>query len=106
MALPNMLHVLLLRALRSGPDFGHHLLARFAALDPELRPGPSTIYPALRRLEADGLATSTQVPQRPDRGGRPRAVYHLTKKGLRRADQLARFLRGLEATAPSSREAA
>ena len=44
MALPPMLDVLLLRALRSGPDFGHHLVARFEALDSELRPGPSTSF--------------------------------------------------------------
>jgi DNA-binding PadR family transcriptional regulator len=95
MAIPHSLDVLLLCALRPGPDYGHALAQRFATLDRSFRPGPGALYPALRRLELAGLATSEEVPQRADRGGRPRRVYALTPKGKRRADQLAKFFGAL-----------
>ena len=41
------------------------------------------VYAALERLEAKGLATSEVGEPTPERGGRAKRYFHVTKKGLR-----------------------
>lgn len=41
---------------------------------------PGALYPVLRRIEANGLATSEQRPS-PIHGARPRSLYTLTDAG-------------------------
>jgi DNA-binding PadR family transcriptional regulator len=43
----------------------------------------SAVYIALRRLEAKGLATSRMGDATPERGGRPKRYFALTKAGAR-----------------------
>lgn len=41
----------------------------------------NTVYPILRLLEEQGLVESREGETTPERGGRPRIYYKLTKKG-------------------------
>lgn len=91
MAQPYSLEGLLLCALRDRPDFGRNIALRISKLEPTFAPPTGALYPALQRLEDEGLARSEAVPQSAERGGRPRRVYRLTPAGKRQAQQLARF---------------
>lgn len=72
------LDLLLLSALAEGPLHGYGLLQvirekSHAAFDlPE-----GSVYPALHRLEREGLLTSTWS----ERSGRPRRMYKLSRRG-------------------------
>lgn len=79
-ALKGHLDLLLLAALRPGPAHGYAIieeLARRSGGEFELAEG--TIYPALHRLERQGLIDSEWS----DTSGRQRRVYKLTRKGHR-----------------------
>lgn len=97
MAQPYSLEALFLCVLLRGPNNGTGILAQLAQLDADLHPAAGATYPALRRLEEEGLTTSKDVPPPADRGGRPRRFYALTPKGRRRANQLSRFFGALVA---------
>ena len=98
MAQPYSLEALFLCVLLRGPNNGSGIVAQLAELDSGLHPGQGATYPALRRLEEEGLATSKNVLPPADRGGRPRRFYALTPKGRRRATQLSRFFGALSAS--------
>jgi len=59
-----------------------------------------TIYAALERLEENGLVSSELGRPTPERGGRAKRFFHITKKGLREVREARRALinlwRGLE----------
>jgi PadR family transcriptional regulator, regulatory protein PadR len=91
------LDLVLLSCLQDGPAHGYLLIKRLrersgGAFD--LLEG--TLYPALHRLEAGGLAASTWSSSR----GRRRRVYRLTAKGNRvlgeRADEWRTFTRAVD----------
>jgi PadR family transcriptional regulator, regulatory protein PadR len=66
-----------------------------------LQAGPGSIYPALRKLERDGLARSWTA-RRPHPGrGRPRRYYELTARGFREVDHLQEAVRAAVADAVS-----
>src|SRR4051794_13141014 len=76
--LKNHLELLALTALTDGPGHGYAIIGAIRARSGgefELLEG--SLYPALHRLERDGLVSSSwsQV------GGRRRRVYKLTRKG-------------------------
>jgi PadR family transcriptional regulator, regulatory protein PadR len=74
------LDLVLLSCLREGPAHGYLLIGRLrerSVGEFELLEG--TLYPALHRLEAAGLVTSSWATE----GGRRRRVYRLTAKGTR-----------------------
>jgi DNA-binding PadR family transcriptional regulator len=74
------LDLVLLSCLRDGPAHGYLLSKRLherSGGEFELLEG--TLYPALHRLEASGLAASSWASE----GGRRRRVYRLTPKGTR-----------------------
>jgi PadR family transcriptional regulator len=76
--LKNHLELLVLTALRGGPGYGYSLIRELrerSGGEFELLEG--SIYPALHRLERDGLVTSTWS----EVGGRRRRVYRLSRKG-------------------------
>ena len=66
-----------------------------------LQAGPGSIYPALRKLEGEGLVRSwTAVP--PHRGrGRPRRYYELTTRGFGEVHRLQDVVRAAVADAAS-----
>ena len=80
-ALKGHLEVLLLRSLAGGPCHGYAIIDWLQQRSSgEIKLAAGTLYPALHRLEADGLVRG-QWQEPP--GQRKRRVYALTKKGLR-----------------------
>jgi len=80
-ALRGHLELLLLAALDQGDQHGYALIEWLRARsDGALDLGEGSVYPALRRLEAAGCASSSW---RTD-GGRHKRVYRLTKLGEKR----------------------
>ena len=92
--LKGQLDLVLLSCLQDGPAHGYLLIKRLrerSAGEFDLLEG--TLYPALHRLEAGGLVSSTWSAS----SGRQRRVYRLTQKGNRalgeRADEWRTFTR-------------
>ncbi|SRR5258705_8944360 len=72
-----------------------------------LRAGPGAIYPALRKLEGEGLARSWTAGRPHGGRGRPRRYYELTARGFRAVHHLQEAVRAVVADvialpAPSS----
>ena len=69
---------LILATLREGPLHGYGVVEKLrGASDGAFDLAEGTVYPALYRLEAAGLLSSTWTTV----GGRRRRVYQLTKRG-------------------------
>ena len=86
----------LLAVLRSGPAHGYALVRRLdVASEGVFALGEGTVYPALHRLEREGLVVSSWSKE----SGRRRRVYSLTRNGERalehRAVEWATLSRGL-----------
>jgi PadR family transcriptional regulator PadR len=98
-ALKGHLDLLLLAVLEKGPAHGYALIESLRT-----RSGGSfdlpegTVYPALHRLEKDGLLSSHWSQD----SGRRRRVYQLTPKGVetlaRRQSEWRQFSRAVDAT--------
>jgi PadR family transcriptional regulator, regulatory protein PadR len=72
------LDALVLAALEGHPAHGYGVIRRLRARSGEVfRPAEGTVYPALHRLERDGLVTSRWTSE----SGRRRRVYRLTRAG-------------------------
>jgi len=83
----------LLQALREGPAYGRELVRRIArATSGRVRFAEGSIYPALRRLQADRLVRRWSVVPGRRRGGRARRYYELTERGVRASDAERRDL--------------
>jgi PadR family transcriptional regulator, regulatory protein PadR len=92
------LDLLLLSALAEGPSHGYLLIERLRARSGGTFDLPEgTVYPALHRLERDGLLSSAWT----EAAGRRRRVYRLTRRGraalARRAGEWRSFARAVEA---------
>jgi PadR family transcriptional regulator PadR len=83
---PLDIQAVLLQVLMEGEAFGLQVISRIEArTGGKLRFAQGTVYPALRQMERDGLLTSRQGDPLPERGGRPRVFYALTRKGWKSA---------------------
>jgi DNA-binding PadR family transcriptional regulator len=51
-----------------------------------------SVYAALERLEAKGLVESTVGDPTPERGGKAKRYFHITKEGLRQVHETRRVL--------------
>lgn len=72
------LDMLLLSVLHDAPAHGYAVVERMAEIsDGTFALGEGTIYPALRRLEKNGLLRSSWTTAK----GRRRRIYQVTKKG-------------------------
>ena len=72
------LDAMLLAALRSGPDHGYAIIERLRVRSGGTFSLPEgTVYPALHRLEQEGLLSSRWAQV----SGRRRRVYRLTQRG-------------------------
>jgi DNA-binding PadR family transcriptional regulator len=92
----------LLLALREGPAYGRELVRRIArATSGRVRFAEGSIYPALRRLQADRLVRGWSVVPGRRRGGRARRYYELTERGVRVSDGERRDLLRLAGGAAS-----
>ena len=92
------LDLLLLAALAEGPSHGYVLIERLRARSDGAFDLPEgTVYPALHRLERDGLLSSAWT----EAAGRRRRVYQLTRRGrgalARREAEWRSFSRAVEA---------
>ena len=97
-ALKGHLDLLLLAVLEKGPAHGYALIESLRARSGGTFDLPEgTVYPALHRLEKDGLISSTWSEE----SGRRRRVYQLTPKGIealsRRQAEWRQFSRAVEA---------
>jgi PadR family transcriptional regulator PadR len=86
----------LLQALIAGDNYGLALIN----LVKERTKGKvilnqGTIYPALRKMEKDGLVKSYESEPLPERGGRPRVYYKITALGRKTAMEDAQTVWGL-----------
>ncbi|QQS00274.1 MAG: helix-turn-helix transcriptional regulator [Austwickia sp.] len=88
------LDLCLLALLRGGPDYGLSLTQRLVAAGVDEVPG-GTLYPALLRLERQGLLASDSVAST---SGPRRKYYELTPAGLRQLEQLVTQWHGFRAT--------
>ena len=81
-----LLPLLVLHFLADGPSYGNQLMERVELLSGGLiAVNPNTMYPLLRRLEADGLiAGEWEHPER-----RSRRFYRTTAAGERERERLA-----------------
>ncbi|QEC50141.1 PadR family transcriptional regulator [Baekduia soli] len=81
-----LLPLLVLHFLGDGPSYGNQLMERVELLSRGLiGVNPNTMYPLLRRLEADGLvAGEWEHPER-----RSRRFYRLTPEGEAERERLA-----------------
>jgi transcriptional regulator len=76
--LKNHLELLVLTALKAGPGHGYSIIRAIRERsDGEFELLEGSLYPALHRLERDGLVTSSWS----EVGGRRRRVYKLRPKG-------------------------
>jgi PadR family transcriptional regulator PadR len=59
-----------------------------------------SVYAALERLERKGLVVSTIGDPTPERGGKAKRYFRVTKEGLRQVHETRRVLTGLWRTLP------
>jgi PadR family transcriptional regulator PadR len=99
-ALKGHLDLLILAVLAGGPAHGYALIETLRQRSCGLFDLPEgTVYPALHRLEEQGLLASRWSNE----GARRRRVYQLTPKGLqaltRRREEWRQFASAVDATA-------
>lgn len=63
-----------------------------------------SVYAALERLEAKGLVTSSLGDPTPERGGKAKRYFQITRQGLRQVQETRRVLSKLWATLPGATE--
>ncbi|HWA94552.1 MAG TPA: PadR family transcriptional regulator [Terracidiphilus sp.] len=59
-----------------------------------------SVYASLERLEAKGLVTSSLGDPTPERGGKARRYFRITKQGLRQVQEMRRVLTKLWKAVP------
>ncbi len=59
-----------------------------------------SVYAALERLEAKGLVESNLGDPTPERGGKAKRYFRVTREGLRQVQETRRVLTGLWETLP------
>lgn len=85
-ALQGTLDLLILKTLARGPDHGYGITCSIlSASDNQLRVEEGSLYPALRRLEADGLV---EAEWRTTENKRRARYYRLTRQGAKRAVEI------------------
>ena len=62
-----------------------------------------SVYAALERLEAKSLVESTLGDPTPERGGKAKRYFKITKEGLRQVHETRRVLSGLWKTIPDAK---
>jgi len=98
-ALKGHLDLLLLSILANGPAHGYAVIESLRARSGSVFDLPEgTIYPALHRLENQGLLSSSWSEE----SGRRKRIYHLTAKGRQalnvRQDEWLKFYKAVNAT--------
>lgn len=83
------LPLVLLWLIRERPRHGYDLMAELTRLfEPDYRPSPGTIYPAVEALETEGLTVGAPVDGK--------VVYEITEPGMLALDARLDVLAGIE----------
>lgn len=100
-------HFVLAALLRlDGESYGVPILEEIATRTERAVSRPS-VYIALRRLESKGLVTSRLGEATPERGGRAKRYFRLTRAGARQLEQTRlAFERMWQGLTPASRRTA
>lgn len=62
-----------------------------------------SVYAALERLEAKGLVVSSLGDPTPERGGKAKRYFRITKQGLRQVHEMRRVLTRMWQTIPEAK---
>ncbi len=84
--------LLLLAVIQLGDDAYGVPIARRLEVERGRSVSVGTVYAALERLEAKGLVTSSLGDPTPERGGKAKRFFRVTKEGLRQAQETRRVL--------------
>lgn len=84
--------MLLLAILQLGEDAYGVPIARRLEIERGRSVSVGSVYAALERLEAKGLVTSSLGEPTPERGGKAKRFFRITKEGLRQAQETRRVL--------------
>ena len=92
--------MLLLALIRLGDDAYGVTLSRELALWRGRDVAIGSVYAALDRLELKGLVASSLGESTPERGGRAKRYFRITRQGLRSVHETRRVLSGLWKSLP------
>lgn len=93
---PITAHAAIISALVRGEASGRDIKKRVSDMTKgSMSLGPSTLYPALRSLEADGLIKAREEEGGEVRRGRPRRIYTLTGDGAKAYNEFRQAAAGL-----------
>jgi PadR family transcriptional regulator len=84
--------MVLLAVLRLGEDAYGVTISREIEAEGGRQVALGSVYATLDRLEGKGLVTSAIGDSTPERGGRAKRYFHVTRQGLREARQTQRAL--------------
>lgn len=84
--------MLLLAILHLGDDAYGVPIARSLEIERGRSVSVGSVYAALERLESKGLVTSSLGDPTPERGGKAKRFFRVTKEGLRQAQETRRVL--------------
>ena len=93
--------MLLLTIIRLGDEAYGVPLSRALALQRGREVSVGSVYAALDRLEAKGFVTSYLGESTPERGGRAKRYFRVTRQGLRVVQETRRVLSKLWQSLPS-----
>ncbi len=84
--------LLLLAVIQLGDEAYGVPIARRLEIERGHSVSVGTVYAGLERLEAKGLVTSSLGDPTPERGGKAKRFFRVTKEGLRQAQETRRVL--------------
>lgn len=84
--------MLLLAVIHLGDEAYGVPIARRLEIERARSVSVGSVYAALERLEAKGLVTSTLGDPTPERGGKAKRFFRVTKEGLKQAQETRRVL--------------
>lgn len=84
--------MLLLAVIHLGDDAYGVPIARHLEMERGRSVSVGSVYAALERLEGKGLITSSLGDPTPERGGKAKRFFRVTKEGLRQAQETRRVL--------------
>jgi DNA-binding PadR family transcriptional regulator len=95
--------MLLLTVIHLGEDAYGVPISRELELTRGRSVSVGSVYAALERLEAKGLVESTLGDPTPERGGKAKRYFQITKEGLRQVHETRRVLTNLWRAIPDTK---
>jgi PadR family transcriptional regulator, regulatory protein PadR len=94
--------MLLLTVIQLGDDAYGVPIARAIEAQRGSEVSVGSVYASLERLEAKGLVASSLGDPTPERGGKAKRFFRITKEGLAQVHETRRVLTGLWQTLPEA----